>query len=289
MFPAARVGDNHLCDAVEPGPVPHVGGAILPLCAPLCLTGGQNQARLSDLALCVGLFDVIAMGAVTVLVHGLPASRIGDSTAHGGVIVGGFEMVEIGGPTFELPPNMKVSGNYLFQQQTYRDLFFLSTTPSGAEILRQIGISGKPVTFVPYAGRNGVTNPLDEADAGNGVGSGSTIQYNPNFRSNAFDKDGNMIAHPPQMVLGHELCHAMNMANGEEETGPDPNAPKSQKDLEREEAQTIGTGSYEGKSPSENSLRKDLNLPRRDNHVGTGGPTFDEPEPLKLRPGEPTL
>jgi uncharacterized Zn-binding protein involved in type VI secretion len=40
---------------------------------------------------------VIAKGSVTVLIGKLPAARMGDITAHGGVIVLGYPMVLIGG------------------------------------------------------------------------------------------------------------------------------------------------------------------------------------------------
>jgi uncharacterized Zn-binding protein involved in type VI secretion len=36
-------------------------------------------------------------GSMTVLVGGLPVARMGDMTAHGGTIVGGFPTVLIGG------------------------------------------------------------------------------------------------------------------------------------------------------------------------------------------------
>jgi uncharacterized Zn-binding protein involved in type VI secretion len=39
------------------------------------------------MALCVGPPDVIALGSFTVLISNLPAARISDMTAHGGVIV----------------------------------------------------------------------------------------------------------------------------------------------------------------------------------------------------------
>ena len=94
-MPAARVTDMHVCPMVT-GIVPHVGGPILPPCAPTVLTGMLPQARVSDLCVCVGPPDVIAMGAFTVLVSGLPAARIGDMTAHGGVIVLGMFTVLIG-------------------------------------------------------------------------------------------------------------------------------------------------------------------------------------------------
>jgi uncharacterized Zn-binding protein involved in type VI secretion len=49
------------------------------------------------MAVCVGPPDVIVKGSMTVLVGGLPAARIADMTAHGGVIVMGFPTVLIGG------------------------------------------------------------------------------------------------------------------------------------------------------------------------------------------------
>jgi hypothetical protein len=263
----------------------------MPSCAPQVLTGNQPQARLSDQALCCGPLDVIAGGAATVLVHGLPASRIADTMAHGGKIVKGLASVLIGGPAFELPPNIKLIGTPFFQQQTLRDLFFLSQTPTGAEMLRRIEASGKQMNIKQTAGKGNGCTAFNDNDAGNpNAGSGSNIEYNPEYRTNVYDKDGNMIAGPPQVTLAHEMMHGMHNAEGQQAPlGPDSNPPKSEPDIDREEAQTIGTGSYEGKSPTENSLRKDLNLPRRDNHGGTYGPAAGEPKPLELRPGEPEL
>jgi uncharacterized Zn-binding protein involved in type VI secretion len=45
---------------------------------------------------CVGPPDPIAMGSTTVLISGKPAARMGDNTAHGGVIVVGCPTVLIG-------------------------------------------------------------------------------------------------------------------------------------------------------------------------------------------------
>lgn len=93
--PAARLSDMHTCPMSD-GPKPHVGGPILPPCAPTVLTGWLPQARVGDLATCVGPPDVIVKGAFTVLVSGQPAARLGDMTAHGGVIVTGQLNVLIG-------------------------------------------------------------------------------------------------------------------------------------------------------------------------------------------------
>ena len=94
-MPAARVSDMHVCPMVT-GVVPHVGGPILPPCCPTVLTGSLPQARVTDMATCVGPPDVIVLGSFTVLVSGLPAARLGDLTAHGGTIALGLSTVLIG-------------------------------------------------------------------------------------------------------------------------------------------------------------------------------------------------
>ena len=99
MPPAARLGDMHTCPMATPGtpPVPHVGGPILPPCCPTVLIGGMPAARVSDMAVCVGPPDSIAMGSTTVMIGNLPAARMGDQTLHGGLITVGCPTVIIGG------------------------------------------------------------------------------------------------------------------------------------------------------------------------------------------------
>lgn len=93
--PAARITDMHVCPMVT-GVVPHVGGPILPAGCPTVLIGMLPAARVSDMALCVGPPDVIALGSFTVMIGSLPAARMGDMTAHGGTIVMGYPTVLIG-------------------------------------------------------------------------------------------------------------------------------------------------------------------------------------------------
>ena len=93
MPPASRITDMHVCPMVT-GIIPHVGGPIALGCFTV-LTGMLPQARVSDMAVCVGPPDVIALGAFTTLVGGLPAARIGDLTAHGGSIILGYPTVII--------------------------------------------------------------------------------------------------------------------------------------------------------------------------------------------------
>jgi len=49
------------------------------------------------MCVCVGPPDAIVRGSVTVLINGKPAARMGDQTAHGGVITLGMPTVMIGG------------------------------------------------------------------------------------------------------------------------------------------------------------------------------------------------
>ncbi len=94
MPPAARVGDMHVCPMVTVL-VPHVGGPILPPGAITVLLGGQPAARVGDIVTCVGPPDVIVLGSFTVTFQGQPAAYMGSLTAHGGTVVMGYPMVMI--------------------------------------------------------------------------------------------------------------------------------------------------------------------------------------------------
>lgn len=87
MRPAALVGDMHTCPMVT-GIVPHVGGPILPPPAPpTALLNGRPIATVGCMATCVGPPDSLVMGSPTVLISGKPVVRMGDTTAHGGVVI----------------------------------------------------------------------------------------------------------------------------------------------------------------------------------------------------------
>ena len=99
MKPAARITDMHTCPMVTPGvpPIPHVGGPIVGPGCPTVLVCMLPAAVLGDSCVCVGPPDTIIKGSATVLIGGKPAARMGDSTAHGGVIILGAPTVLIGG------------------------------------------------------------------------------------------------------------------------------------------------------------------------------------------------
>ena len=87
----------HVCPMVNPGGSPHVGGPVMPPGAVTVLIGGLPAARVGDRCVCSGPPDSIVKGSATVTISGKAAARVGDSTAHGGVIVAGCATVIIGG------------------------------------------------------------------------------------------------------------------------------------------------------------------------------------------------
>jgi uncharacterized Zn-binding protein involved in type VI secretion len=76
--------------------VPHVGGPILPPGAPTVLIDFLPAATVTSMATCVGPPDVIVLGSMGVMINFFPAARLGDMTAHGGVIVMGSPTCIIG-------------------------------------------------------------------------------------------------------------------------------------------------------------------------------------------------
>ena len=83
MPPAARVTDMHVCPMVT-GVVPHVGGPILPPCAPTVLIGFLPAARVTDLATCAGPPDVIVKGGDYTIEQIVGADEV---LAYGGKVV----------------------------------------------------------------------------------------------------------------------------------------------------------------------------------------------------------
>ncbi len=239
MPPAARVSDMHTCPMVT-GVVPHVGGPVLPPCCPTVMTGGPFQARVSDMATCAGPPDVIAMGAATVLIQGLPAARQTDMTAHGGLVTLGLPTVLIGGAAFQARPitqdgaNMKYGNGIVippdpsdptYQSQVLAALIRLETTPTMRAAFDAIDASGRTVTVVPYDGSMGTYNATTTADNPVrqllGLSSDSTIAWNPSV--NGFGPPGTT---PPSsqpgsdIILAHEMIHATHNATATPGNGP---------------------------------------------------------------------
>lgn len=98
-MPASRITDMHVCPMMTPGvpPIPHVGGPIVSPGAPTVMIAMMPAATLGSMCVCVGPPSSVIKGSATVMLSSKPAARLGDNTAHGGVIVLGAPTVLIGG------------------------------------------------------------------------------------------------------------------------------------------------------------------------------------------------
>ncbi len=92
---AARVGDFHATPGVSPTGVPFIGGPII-LGSPNVLIGNAPAARQGDFLVNSTQPDTITTGSSKVLINGMAAARVGDSTGLGGTITQGLGTVLIG-------------------------------------------------------------------------------------------------------------------------------------------------------------------------------------------------
>lgn len=265
--PAARLTDMHVCPMVTPGtpPIPHVGGPILPPCEVTVLTVGLPQARVGDMALCVGPPDTIALGSFTVIVGGKPAARMGDMCAHGGTIVMGAPTVLIGdagggggggggggagvpgmtrqGMHETIKPAqgtdiaaaqvaanynnaIKIEGDAAFQAQVKADLDAIAATPSGKKLLDDLDKSGKTITIKKTAGGNSVNGFTGDAMVKDGKpGAGSNSTVNYNPDRTSLGT-ADWETRPPAIGLAHELVHAQHASAGTIDTKREDNDHK---------------------------------------------------------------
>jgi hypothetical protein len=239
------------------------------------------------MATCVGPPDVILMGSPTVLIGNLMAARIGDPTAHGGVIMlGCFTVIigEAGGPggstigglpVLALPNgDLQVGKNIVikknpadlsFQALVFRDLAIMSTHAKGLERIKNIE-AAKHQVVIKYGAKNETApapghnldaaakgKPAWEGGTGTGKGTACTIQYDPRREppTNADPK----IARPADVALHHEMTHADHMAHGAEDASPDPANPNNPN---LEETKVI---------EQDNLYRDERGIPRRRDHT----------------------
>lgn len=269
--PAARLADPHSCE--------HGQGSLLPVAYVFYAVDHRQVMRLGDLGLCGSPADMIIEGAATFTVCGLPVARKDDGMEHGGVILDGSPNLRIGGPSFGLPENLRFEGSPRFRSKTIRDLYFLSTTPTGGKILDRLAAAKQPVTFRENTQMNAgaKATPVDKPKMRRGDPSGTVVEYDPDFDHAWTTGEDGPINIPAQVGLAHELIHAVHVAEG---TCPGDDSEKHK----WEEASTCGYPLNEEDqkafdahmeararakrrrhppepSPTENDVRRDLGLP----------------------------
>ncbi len=165
-----------------------------------------------------------------------------------------------------------------FPSQVQTHLDQLSSKPNGNEVLNRLDSAtfdhpGRAPTLkiVPQQSEV-VTHPdgsqtrnylqpnrtqaFSDTKASDGTGTPSALFYNPHMTSTP---DGNR---PPFVGLGHETVHAMHNSQGTS------TLTSGQTGIREDEHRATGIGRFEGENLSENGIRSEHGLPRRDIYSG---------------------
>lgn len=193
-------------------------------------------------------------------------AQAGEDTVHGVAPVHGTNTV-VNVVLKDLPDNIVVQGTPEFRERVLADLEFYRSSPTGQSMLDGLGQQSSTVTITEFAEQNGTARPNN----GN-----PTIQYNPQF----FLDDLGYPSAPPSVTLYHELAHTYDFTHGHsigtKYTGND-SIDYGQDVLERV---AVGlpidhdnnpdtpeiVAPWHSKNLTENGLREELGLPRREHY-----------------------
>ena len=296
--PAARIGDMHACPMVN-GVVPHVGGPFI-LGSFTVLVGGMPLSRVTDSLICVGPPDTLIKGAPNVMVG--MAGAMGFGGIMKGLCMAGLSIVQRtlsaaaafpytvlnadGTYTTQFNANISIHGTLNFQTRALEALHTLQNTRTGHAIFDGVAKSGHHVTIEQTNDDNGYCQAQDPAGVRDpSKGSDSTVQWNPDHNTvdaAAGDSPGSTV------ILGHEMVHAYHNATGTNANDPWYSYPgQAGSSALGEERATVGESGvqvldpsgnpvavtdYGSSVPTENSLRDDLGIPRRNSYYPSNWP-----------------
>jgi hypothetical protein len=157
------------------------------------------------------------------------------------------------------------SRNPNFQRDVLNDLAMIGTTPQGQQTLNNIQTNpgGNTVTIVernnPSDPTNGGATPANFANASNGTGTNSTIDYDPSVYPVANSTDSrSQHDTPSDAILHHELTHADHHTHGTRD-----GTTRSDCFTTNEEFNTIGNP---GGTGPDNTYRRERGIEERNNH-----------------------
>lgn len=282
--------DIHTCGT--PLPIPPHGPGVIIDGSPTVLINNLPACRMGDTIL-------EAVGPPNKPVNGCTSVIIGDSGSGGGGAGGGSGggftpnpptawdrfsdwvhniFADENHQRFHYSDNIIIEGSPEFILKTRMALAALDATRTGDAMFEAIQNSGHDVTIVETTDANGYATPDNGADAQNGTGTGTTIEWNPDHHTT--DPADPVSGTPGStVILGHELVHATHNATGTQANGPHDSYPGQSGSSNRgEERATVGAGGttitdpsgntvpvpdHSNDVPTENSLRDDLGIPRR--------------------------
>jgi NleD-like pathogen effector protein (putative zinc metallopeptidase) len=153
----------------------------------------------------------------------------------------------------------------------------MALLPSGQELLESLGETGFSTTITPLGDYSGpAARPVDPAAATFLVGADGEESPGPGSDALVFmDPDSTIARTTPEIVLGHELLHALHYHHGERLNERQTEGPNT--GTKFEELRTIGTDGYDHEEISENELREEWNelypdrpvAPERNGHRAT--------------------
>ncbi|MEN3794852.1 PAAR domain-containing protein [Fulvimarina sp. MAC3] len=93
--PVTLKGHAHVCQMVDPGPRPHVGGPVIETGQTYVTVSGIPIATVTDKTLCSGVPTTakIVSGSAIANIDGKKIARIGDTCEHGGKLVQGVPWI----------------------------------------------------------------------------------------------------------------------------------------------------------------------------------------------------
>ncbi|MBL4845501.1 MAG: hypothetical protein JKY65_08250 [Planctomycetes bacterium] len=158
--------------------------------------------------------------------------------------------------------NIRIEGTPEFVEQSVGLLDRLAELPSGRRILEEVGGSGKLTVLRRTTDLNAYASALEAADfveailsytGERGAGADALVRWNPDLE---------LVGMPPEVLLGHELIHAIHLQRGEALINPKQAGHNA--GTRWEELRTIGIDGYEGEELTENVLRGEWNASNPD-------------------------
>jgi hypothetical protein len=139
----------------------------------------------------------------------------------------GLEMSARPDGTIQAAPGVVInSRDPAYVEAVAGDLARINDTPTGHNMMHDIATSGKTVTIEPRPPGTSETDTqtlpgtmpgrLDRPDSQNGVGTNSTVQYNPSD----YPSPLTTTKAPSDVILFHELTHADHMSQGSVDPTP---------------------------------------------------------------------
>ncbi|MBL4848751.1 MAG: hypothetical protein JKY65_24790 [Planctomycetes bacterium] len=158
---------------------------------------------------------------------------------------------------FDYGHNIRIEGTEAFVQAGVALLDDFAKLPTGEQVLRELGETGKTTVLGQTDDLNAWADVLDGTKLSDGVldaegnpsaGTDASVLWNPDFEIEGFS---------PPVIIGHELIHALHIHRGE--ANLDLQTEGDNTGTMFEELRTIGTDGYERETLTENALRREWN------------------------------